>query len=105
MFDQCRKDFGRDILQRRAARIAGQIERFGGFQGIAALGLAKVTPGDLTLSGDRIDELDDARPGNPLPYPLCHFLHDQPQSRIIWGPLGLPQKPRRGAFPGAGHGS
>ena len=60
VINQSGEDVGRHFLQRRAARVACQIERLGRAQGVAALGLAEIAPGDLRLAGHRIDELDHA---------------------------------------------
>ena len=81
---QLDKAVGAEILQRRAARIAGQIDRalrLG--QRIAALTLAKVTTLDLWQPRRTIDELDHARARFRLPDPQRHFLYHQPQARAI----------------------
>ena len=93
------------VLQRHPAGVAGEVQRLGRLQRIPTLRLAQVAPDDMRLAGNRIDELDHARPADPLPDPLRHLLHHKAQCRLIRCPLGLTQQAGAGALPCPGHAS
>ncbi len=81
--DQFGKGFGAEILQRRAALIAGQVDRaFAAGQRVATLRLAAIAAGDLRQAGGGVDKLDHPGAGFRPAQPQRHPLHHQPQPGI-----------------------
>ena len=103
MTDQIGENFGGQIFQRWAARVADQVKGGGLAQRVAALALAEVAPGDLRQASDGIDELDHPRARDAAAHALRHGLHHQPECGLGGRALGLAQQAGGGAFPGPGH--
>ncbi|MPL94795.1 hypothetical protein SDC9_40953 [bioreactor metagenome] len=98
---QLGEDLGRGLLERGAARIAGEVERLD--RGLAALALPAKAAGDAACAGHPVGELHRARTGQPRPDAKRHALHQKAEHRLERGALRLAQKPCRRPLPGPRH--